>query len=178
MRTALSVTFAAVGLLCVGFAGSGYCGPEEPFQLALFNPVQIRDEATGIVGVRLNLIYGKNAYVTGLDLGLVNHCTEGQTLGLQYGLAGYIEGDFSGWQENVVCIVKGELTGLQTGLYNECGNGMGIQFGAVNRAENMRGFQLGFVNYTDTMHGLQVGILNIIQSKESWPALILVNWSF
>ncbi|MFH1313963.1 MAG: hypothetical protein ABIJ00_12160 [Candidatus Eisenbacteria bacterium] len=179
MKKPLSVALLAVGFLCVGISENGYCGAaEEPFQLALFNPIQIRDEAAGIVGLRLNLIYGKNVYVTGLDLGLVNHCTGGETLGLQHGLVGYVEGDFRGWQDNMVSIVKGEFRGLQTGLYNEFGNGMGFQLGAVNRTYNMRGFQLGFVNYTETMHGLQIGLLNIIQSKKTWPALILVNWSF
>jgi hypothetical protein len=179
MKQTLWVTLVAMGLLCGAIAANGYCdGTEEPFQLALFNPIQIRDEATSIVGLRLNLIYGKNVSVTGLDLGLVNHCTGGETLGLQYGLVGYVEGDFSGWQDNMVTIVKGEFRGLQTGLYNEFDNGLGFQFGAVNRAYNMRGFQLGIVNYTERMHGLQIGILNIIQSKETWPALILINWSF
>ena len=42
---------------------------ESPFQLALFSPVQIRPEEDGIVILRLSLLYGKNAYVKGLDVG-------------------------------------------------------------------------------------------------------------
>lgn len=54
-----------------------------PIQLSLVTPIQIFSEDYGITGVRLNLLYGRNATVTGLDLGLVNHTTTGQSKGLQ-----------------------------------------------------------------------------------------------
>ena len=41
-----------------------------PIQLSLFTPVQIVDEKESIGGVRLNLFYGRNTAVKGLDLGL------------------------------------------------------------------------------------------------------------
>lgn len=47
----------------------------KPVQLALVTPIQIFPEDNSITGVRLNLLYGRNASVTGLDLGLVNHTT-------------------------------------------------------------------------------------------------------
>ena len=179
MKGSCLMTLMVLVLLGSLGAGNVYCAEaDQPFQIALFNPVQLRHEATGIVGIRLNLLYGKNVSVKGLDLGLVNHCTGGQSAGLQHGLVGYVEGDFSGWQDNMVCIAKGRLSGFQSGLYNEFGQGTGFQLGFVNRARDMRGFQLGLVNYTETMYGLQVGLLNIIDRKETLPVFVLVNWSF
>jgi hypothetical protein len=49
-------------------------GPS-PVQLSLFTPVQIVPADRSVSGLRLNLIYGKNADVTGVDWGLVNHDT-------------------------------------------------------------------------------------------------------
>jgi hypothetical protein len=150
----------------------------KPFQFALFHPLQIRDESASITALRFNLIYGKNVSVSGLDIGLANHCTGGESVGLQYGLVGFTEGDFVGWQDNAICITQGRLTGFQSGLYNQCGQGEGFQMGFVNRAIDMRGFQLGLVNYTETMYGLQIGLVNIIQRKETLPVFVIANWSF
>jgi hypothetical protein len=175
----LVASVVVFSITCSLGAGDGFADQEgEPFQLALFNPLQIREESASITALRLNIIYGKNVAVTGLDLGIANHCTGGQSVGLQYGLLGFIEGDFLGWQDNVVSIVFGDFTGFQSGFYNHCGQGEGFQMGFVNRATDMRGLQLGLVNYTETMYGLQVGLVNIIHRKERLPVFVLVNWSF
>jgi len=55
-----------------------------PIQLSLFNPIQIVPEGESVNGIRLNLIYTKNANVTGFDMGLVNQTT-GSQLGVQWG---------------------------------------------------------------------------------------------
>ena len=44
-----------------------------PFQIALVTPVQLVPEDDSVSGIRLNLIYGRNTTITGLDLGLINH---------------------------------------------------------------------------------------------------------
>ena len=150
----------------------------KPIQIALFNPAQIFDESIGIRGVRLNLLYGRNVFVRGIDFGLVNTCGGGESLGLQWGLLGYVEGDYLGIQWNTFNLTEGEFTGFQGGTFNHAGDGEGLQWGLVNSAKNMRGLQLGFVNYTENMHGLQVGLVNIIRNKESLPVFVLVNWSF
>jgi hypothetical protein len=177
-RILLTIALAAMVLCSFGVERGYGETAEEPFQIALFNPVQLRPETKGIVGLRLSLIYGKNVMVRGLDVGLVNHNTGGESVGLQYGLVGFIEGDFAGWQDNAVSITRGTFTGYQSGLYNEAGTGTGLQMGFVNRARDMSGLQLGLVNYTETMYGLQIGLLNIIQRKERLPVFVLVNWSF
>jgi hypothetical protein len=174
----IPVLLAVSVLSSIGIFSSATAAEGEPFQLALFHPIQIRDEHASITALRLNLIYGKNVSVIGIDIGIANHCTGGQTLGLQYGLVGLVEGDFLGWQDNLISIVNGSFTGFQSGLYNHCGQGEGFQMGFVNRATDMRGLQLGLVNYTETMYGLQVGLVNIIHRKETLPVFVIVNWSF
>ena len=137
----------------------------KPIQLSLFTPVQIFPETTPISGVRLNVLYGRNVYVHGLDVGLVNHTTTGHFKGAQFGLVGITDADFDGYQHNqIVNVVKGKVTGFQ--------------FSVVNYAVNASGFQLGLVNYAGTMHGLQVGLVNIIGQGGQFPVFPIVNWSF
>ena len=135
-----------------------------PIQIALVTPIQIFPEKYSITGIRLNLLYGTNVSVTGLDVGLVNHTTTGKFKGLQYGLVGLSDSDFAGWQDCVVNVTNGKFEGFQ--------------FGWVNYADNMNGFQLGLVNYAKTAKGLQIGLVNIIRQGGQFPVFPIVNWSF
>ena len=136
-----------------------------PIQLSLVTPVQIYPEEDAISGIRFNLIYGRNASVTGLDLGLVaNHTTTGTSSGVQFGMVGLVDSDFVGWQNNGVNITNGDF--------------QGFQWGAVNYAKFANGFQLGFVNYAETMKGLQIGLVNIIHQGGQFPVFPIANWSF
>jgi len=176
-RILVAVLLTVAILACVAVE-SGYAEGEAAFQLALINPIQLRDESLSILILRLNLIYGKNVSVHGLDLGLFNHSTGGTSVGLQWGLVGYVGGSFAGWQNNVIDIVKERFTGLQSGLYNQMGQGEAVQYGGVNVANSISGLQLGLINYTQTMYGLQLGLLNVIRQKDKLPVLPLVNWDF
>jgi hypothetical protein len=150
---------------------------ETPIQIALFNPIQLAPESEAVSGLRINFIYGKNTSVTGVDWGLVNHCTKGQSVGLACGWVNYNEGSFTGWQSGLVSITKGDFLGLQEGLYTNVGKGTGIQYGFINTAGHWEGLQLGFVNYTQTMKGIQIGLANAIQKGGFMPIFPLVNWS-
>ena len=163
-------------LLALVSASRAHAEGGSPIQISLFNPIQIVPETKSVKGVRLNLIYGKNADVTGFDYGLVNHTT-GNEGALQIGFVNIDEKDFVGWQDGGFNMVRGEFTGLQTGLYNGSEDMSGFAWGWVNRSRNMHGVQLGLVNFTETMNGVQVGIANIIQ-KGKIPFLPIVNWSF
>ena len=138
----------------------------KPVQISLFAPVQIFDENVPISGVRLNLIYGRNISVTGLDLAfLVNHTTTGHFKGVQFGLVGIADADFVGWQNNeIVNVVKGSFEGFQLGV--------------VNYAYYANGLQLGLVNYAGSMKGLQIGLVNIIDQGGQFPVFPIINWSF
>jgi hypothetical protein len=169
-------SFALLALLAPAFATA-----QSPIQIALFNPVQIVPEDEAIRGVRLNILYGKNTWVRGLDVGLVNHTTDGISKGIQAGLINLAESDFLGWQPGVVNIIEGEFLGLQGGFwapFNQIDGGEGAQIGIVNVARDMSGFMLGLVNYAENMYGLQIGLVNIIENKDGFPFFPIVNWSF
>ena len=176
-RTSIAAVMAVVILLGVAVE-SGFAEGSATLQLALFTPVQIRDASLSIRLLRVNLIYGRNVSVQGLDIGLINHCTGGTSVGLQYGIAGYVEGSFAGWQNNAIDVVRERFSGLQSGLYNQMGHGEAVQWGFINVASDVTGLQLGILNYTQKMHGLQIGIVNVIRQKENLPVLPLINWSF
>jgi hypothetical protein len=135
-----------------------------PIQLALVTPVQIYPEGDTISGIRLNLLYGRNSTVTGLDLGLVNHTTAGLSKGVQLGFLNMTETDFMGWQHGWANVTQGDFEGFQWGFFNY--------------AKFANGFQLGFVNYAETMKGLQIGLVNIIHQGGQFPVFPIANWSF
>lgn len=136
----------------------------KPINVALFDPIQIYPESTSISGLSINLIYGKNVSVSGLDWGLVNAVGEGGFKGVQWGIAN---------------IADGNSIGMQGGLVNLAQKSVeGFQYGWVNWADHVSGFQLGLVNYAGTMKGLQIGIINIIKTGGQFPVFPIINWSF
>lgn len=149
----------------------------EPFQLAVWNPVQIRPASESIEGVRLNLFYGRNADLLGLDYGLVNQL-DGTCTGWQGGMANLVAGDFTGIQD--ACLyaqVGGDLTGIQSGFVTRNGSLTGIELGCVNLAGPVQGIQLGLYNDCASLQGLQLGLLNRDRSNARLPYLPLVRWS-
>lgn len=160
-------------------APAGASAEERPIQISLLNPVQIFDESDDITGVRLNLLYGRNANVKGIDFGFIAGHTTGNGTGLQWNLVNLTDGAFLGWQWGAVNLVGGDFTGLQVGLFNRHrGTGEGLMWGWVNVAENMSGVMVGLVNVTQQMNGLQIGLVNVIQQKDTLPILPIVNWNF
>ncbi|HVP56701.1 MAG TPA: hypothetical protein VMU02_01280 [bacterium] len=178
MRRAFVMACVGIAILAGIAVESGYAEGSATFQLSLFPPVQLRDENLSISLLRLDLIYGRNVSVHGLDLGLINHCTGGTSVGLQYGIVGYVGGSFVGWQANTIDIVKQRFSGFQSGFYNQMNNGEAVQYGIFNVATDVTGLQLGFINYTQKMYGLQIGLINVIRQKEKLPVLPIINWSF
>ena len=165
-----------VSMLTLCASGSARAD-SSPFQLALFDPAQIvkNDKSVGLV--RIDLIYGKNAGVTGLEVGLINHTT-GDQAGLSYGLVSVVQGSFTGWQDNAVNIADKSFLGLQSGVFNRSNDGHGVQVGWVNMTDKMSGLQFGLVNYTRVMtKGIQIGVANII-SEGGIPFLPIVNARF
>lgn len=149
-----------------------------PFQLSLVAPIQIYPEEDAIGGVRLNLIYGRNVSVAGLDIGIANHTTTGAMKGVQFGIVGIADSTFMGWQNNWVNITKGKFEGFQEGLVNVSGNATGLLLAGVNVTEYTNGLQIALVNYTERMKGFQVGLINIIKEGGFLPVSPIVNWSF
>lgn len=164
MARKLGSIMALAVVVCALFSIPVQGQETRPIQLSLVTPIQIFPEEYSITGVRLNLLYGRNASVSGVDWGLINHTTTGESVGWQAGLVGIADADFMGWQDCGVNIVQGRCEGLQWGL--------------VNYANDMSGLQIGFVNYARTMKGLQIGLVNIIRQGGQFPVFPIVNWSF
>jgi hypothetical protein len=155
------IAFAVLVTLLIPANGNA---EEKPIQLSLFTPVQIYPESDDITAFRFNLIYGRNASITGIDLGLVNHTTAGMSSALQIGVVSLNDADFTGVQYSTVNVTRQSFKGFQWGLVNYAGSG--------------NGFQLGFFNYAEKMHGLQIGLINVIREGGVLPVLPIVNWSF
>lgn len=167
-------------LLASGLAQAQSSSAEGHFlQLSLFDPVQIVDREQSVRGIRLSLLYGRNANVSGFDWAWIAAHDTGNGKGVQWALVNMVEGDFLGWQAGLVNLTDGGFTGYQLGGFNRSrGPSESFQFGAINVANDVSGFQLGLFNYAEKMYGLQIGLINIIKSKESLPILPIVNWSF
>ena len=139
-------------------------GQSKPVNIALINPIQIFPENTTITGVRLNILYGKNVSMTGIDFGLVNHIGGGGFTGAQFGLVNLCDGKFLGFQDGILNLADGDVEGLQWGLFN--------------KGNYVNGLQFGLVNYAASMKGLQIGLVNIIKKGGQFPVFPIVNWSF
>jgi hypothetical protein len=158
-----ALTLLMIVLFLVSFSAPA-AAQSKPVQLALFNPIQIHPETSSISGIRLSLIYGKNTSVTGVDLGLINQTTNGESVGWQWGILGLNQDKFTGLQSSFVNL---------TDRYSE-----GVMFGFYNYAGNMNGVQIGFINNAGSMKGLQIGLINIIKRGGQFPVFPIVNWSF
>jgi hypothetical protein len=135
-----------------------------PFQLALVAPAQLVPADETIHGLRLNLIYGSNNNVVGVDIG-VAHETKGDFSGVGFGLVSFVHGEGRGLQFN--------------GIYTDAAKGMtGLQMGIFNHSASMHGLQIGLVNIADDMTGIQIGLWNEIKNKEALTVLPLFNACF
>lgn len=148
-----------------------------PFQLAVWDTVQVIDSDASIHGFRLSLPYGRNWNLHGLDIGVVNRI-DNELLGVQLSLVGMVGGDMKGYQNNWLWgSVAGEMQGVQLSAANVAGSLQGAQLGAVNYARGdatgagigvvnvaegqFTGAELGIVNYAPRVEGLQLGVVNV-----------------
>jgi hypothetical protein len=120
---------------------------QAPIQVAFVTPIQIVPETKPVRGLAINFIYGANSSVEGVDLGLINRTTAGQSSGLEWGFVNISEGSFKGFQ-----------------------------WGWYNTGRDVNGLQLALVNYAEKIHGVQVGLINIIKTGGQFPIFPIVNW--
>lgn len=170
--------FLAGALIAASCASPVQAQEIKPFNLALWNPIQIYDETTLIHGVRLSL-YGKNDGMQGVDIGIINATEEEGFKGLQYGIIGINSSDMVGLQLNTLFNHNGGMgRGFQFGVLNHSTKMVGCQIGFVNATDSMHGFQLAVINYTQNLRGLQIGLVCIANEVPGHPILPIVNWSF
>ena len=166
MRTTTRRSVLAIVGACVVLSAAGHPlyaqAKEHPVNLALVTPIQVFPATDAIKGVRLNVIYGKNVAMTGLDIGIANHVT-GLTKGVQWGLVNITESGM-GWQNGFVNVAEAEFEGLQWGAFNSAGR--------------INGLQVAVVNYAQRANGVQIGLVNIIKEGGFLPVMVIANWGF
>ena len=135
-------------------------------------------ETPDLVGLRITVPYStKQENVTGVDVGLwgCSEYFEGVQLNL---LRNDVNDSCAGFQ--VGCynsVARGDLFGIQVGLWNESQSHRGVQFGAINVSGDTQGVQIGLINRCETMYGFQIGLINIIRGAE-FQFMPIVNIGF
>lgn len=153
-------------------------------QLSLWAPkVQLVPPEICISGLKLNLPYGSNAQVTGIDLGLVSIAREqgsdldARVSALQVNLFNKTSGSFAGIQAGLVNL-SDTSSGIMVGLVNSAaGQVSGIEVGLINTSLEFHGVEIGLVNYTEFLQGLQIGLVNIA-TKSTVPVFPIINFCF
>lgn len=129
------------------------------FQMGLYSPIQIFSYDTEVSGLRLNIFYGKNISVSGIDIGLLNYSEGGNGFGV--GIANLVDGQYKGIQ--IGALNKSQnFYGIQLGLLGQYNQkdfyGLGIS-GLNFTIGNVYGAQLGlFGNHGDVVHLSQISL--------------------
>lgn len=167
MKKTFLITGIAILITTLSYSQSD----NQPFQLALWNTVQIVPPELSVQGFRLNLLYGENENMTGFDMGIVNK-TNGYQKGAQFGILNKTAYEFTGFRSGFVNFSGGEFKGYEVGFVNQLENdGNGWAAGAVNIVnDDFKGLLSGICNiqFADKMEGLHLGVVNLLKkSKKS-----------
>ena len=109
------------------------------FGLGVGPVFQLSPSDSNIYGLRVNMGYGTNEEVWGLDVGIINSTTS--AYGLQIG----------GWNKTET------FFGIQPGLVNSTTSTYGSQLGVWNYTERISGLQVALFNSAASATGLQLG---------------------
>ena len=203
MKIALIVISFFIFLVVPQYGWAGDCSP---LQISFFPPYQLVPAEKDVCGLRLNLPFGGNENIYGLDLGiaggtqysyngimlnLFGNFSVGSIKGIE--LAGLINFNISGpilmteggsgakGIELAGCLNLnlGDIDGIQiAGLANTGNEVRGIQIaGLFNGAKSVRGIQIGLINVTQELTGLQIGLVNYIRESPV-PILPIINLKF
>ena len=162
--------------------GQGYAASLTPLQVSLWNPVQLFSQDSSVYGLRLDLPYGNNKNVYGLDIGLFNQISE-HGGGIQAGIDNSFMSSSLSWTPDQsfsgirvgICNGGRNFKGFQLGLVNfyfpnedeneKGGDFSGIAIGGINIAWLTTGLQFGAGNSADIMDGVQLGQINAVRKK-------------
>ena len=149
-------------LLGMLFLLSSMSFAEASFQLGLPGTNIPTDQ--NVKGVRLNLLYGKNTNMTGLDinilaLGETDNFTGVQLTPFWFG-AGKVNNSFTGVGINTANIHLGQSKGAVLGFVNYTNDFNGLQWGAVNFNQKKSIINLGAVNFNQGESTVDIGFFN------------------
>ncbi|MFA6931516.1 MAG: hypothetical protein WCT05_14420 [Lentisphaeria bacterium] len=145
-------------------------------QISIWAPkTQLVPDYIDVSGLKLNLPYGSNQNVAGLDLGLVS--INDNAAALQINLFNRTAENFAGVQVGLVNVAS-TSGGISISLFNSTeGISKGLDIALVNTSLEHRGVQIGLVNYTEFLTGLQIGLVNIV-TKSTVPFFPIINFCF
>lgn len=145
-----------------------------PACLAFYN----LPDSPDVVGIRFTFPFStRQESITGIDIGFWGSCQYFEGL-----MCSIIRNDArercSGLQVGIYNSVgRGDLIGIQAGLWNEAHELGGVQAGIINVSGYTRGFQVGLINRAESMYGYQLGLINIIRDAEV-PFMVGLNIGF
>ena len=149
-----------------------------PLQIGIWPPtLQIVPPEINVSGLKLNLPYGGNNDIVGVDLGICS--TSNNTSAFQVNpLFNLVEDDYKGFQVSLFNLC-GNSSGIQIGVIMNSTDRVasGLQIGIINSALEMNGVQIGIVNYSNFMVGVQIGLANII-TDSIVPFFPIINFCF
>ncbi|MBR4673422.1 MAG: hypothetical protein IKP00_03065 [Victivallales bacterium] len=148
-----------------------------PFQLGIWpSNFQIVPEEINVSGLKINLPFGGNDYIQGVDLGIASTSIDTSALQVNI-LCNRAHENFSGLQFAILN-QAGRSNGIILGGFNITDESVrGIEVGIVNSALECRGLQIGLINYTEIMTGLQIGLINVI-TESVVPVFPIINFCF
>ncbi|MBQ6471823.1 MAG: hypothetical protein IJJ33_07560 [Victivallales bacterium] len=158
-------------------AACAYARDSTPLQISLWPPnAQVAPQNINVTGLKINLPFGGNDQIYGLDLGFAS--TSEECSALQVNL--------------IINRSHTRFSGIQAGLINQAGSASGIvlggmnitddkfhglEIGILNSSMETQGVQIGLINYTEFMMGIQIGLINII-TQSNVPFFPFVNICF
>lgn len=178
-----------------GLAGHETRQSPVPVGISIVDAAQFPDADADIMGVRMCLLYGRHANVSGLDLGVFGCAVDSCLFGLQTsgilntigtangalqiaGIANSSIEDFYGVQlSGIANKTDGGVYGGQLATFNISKDVGGTQIGVYNKGDAVVGIQIGVINWATDMQGIQLGVLNVIKNGPC-PFFPVINASF
>lgn len=174
-----------------------------PFQFSFATPLQLFNRDTDVMGLRLDVLYGMNKNLYGLDLGIGGNWVDEDMLGFQIaGLGNFAERPRGIQIAGLLNMAGSDMKGLQVGgVYNYAVDFRGIQLSGLMlplgvagviavyegtgdddagildsaSAELLALLALMSVNYVHTGYGLQTGFINGVSEEGSGAQLGGIN---
>ena len=125
--------------------------PETPDLVGLRITVPCSTKQENVTGFDVGL-WGRSEYFEGVQLNVLRNDVRDSCAGIQVGCYN--------------SVARGDLFGIQAGLWNESMSHRGVQFGLINVSGDSQGLQIGLINRSETMYGFQLGLVNIIRDAE------------
>jgi len=148
----------------------------------LFTPLQLPSETCDVYGLRMNLLFGRNIKVYGLDVGIAGFSAS-DVYGLQANALNWNERYSKAFQfGGIASLNLQDFAGFQAaGICNiDLGESCGVQVaGAFNKNEMFRGLQLAALANicNDNSKGVQVALINAPRSEWSGASVGFMNYA-